>query len=190
MEESPLYPKKNGLKAYWLLDMEWVVPENAERVAGFLLHQKGRNICKSTILRQRSILQRFFVHQTKDLIDIMKEDIEQWITEQKIHHNIVAVDFFKILNIFLNYAVLEQYIEISPLHAKDKPVTSHERYYELKLLLPNPENQSTINQFLYSLKETERKKVLLSVSESVCNIFLRTLKNLFIQLLWMKLNKG
>jgi site-specific recombinase XerD len=157
MEISPLPIKKKVTGEYWVLDIEFLIPENAEIVNAFLLSQNKKNKSKSTIFRQRSVLKRFFKNQKKEFTSITKEDVEHWIAEQE-KYNIVGENYLKPLRIFFNFTVMEKCIEISPLHDNNKPVTSHERYWELKILLPNHENQTFINQFLFSLKNAERKK--------------------------------
>lgn len=158
MEISPLHIKKKSSGEYWVSDIEFLIPENAEIVNAFLLRQYRKNRSKSTIFRQRTILKHFFVNQKKEFTSITREDVEHWIAEHKKQSNIACVDYLKALCIFFNFTVMENCIEISPLHDNDKPVTSHERYWELKILLPNHENQDFINQFLFSLKKADRKK--------------------------------
>jgi len=130
--------------------------ENGEMVNAFLRNLKEKNRSKETIMRHRGILQRFFLRYTETFTTISEGGIQQWITEQQEGRTERTVnDYLISLRSFYTFCVLEKHIETSPFQDKKNAVSSPERYWELKVLVQNQENQRGINQFLGSLKKAE-----------------------------------
>ncbi|MFJ5563685.1 tyrosine-type recombinase/integrase [Lysinibacillus xylanilyticus] len=144
---------------YWVLENEISNSENTEIVNLFLLSLKMKNRSKQTIIRQRKILQHFFRTKKETYNFITSNDIQQWLTEQQTGRKERTIEnYLATLRAFYNYCALEKLIKKSPLQDKEKSVSCPDRYWELKVILPNQENQYVINEFLVSLKNTGRSK--------------------------------
>ncbi|MGE7950034.1 tyrosine-type recombinase/integrase [Lysinibacillus sp. NPDC093688] len=144
---------------YWVLEKELSNSENTEIVNLFLLSLKKKNRSKQTIIRQRNILKLFFRKKKKPYNFITSNDIQHWLTEQQTGRKEITIrNYLAILRAFYYFCATEKFIEVSPLQDNEKSLSCPERYWELKLTLPNQENQYVINKFLVNLKNLERSK--------------------------------
>ena len=133
------------MENYWEVNSEFYNSENMNIVNSFLLNQKIENKSIQTVLRHRSILQRFFSSQTKPFTQISTEEIMHWLTEQqKSRSERTIYEFQKSLRVFLNFTVLEKHMEKSPLHFKPT------NYWEVEIKFTNSKNKEIVNSFLES----------------------------------------
>ncbi|MGE7667166.1 site-specific tyrosine recombinase/integron integrase [Ureibacillus composti] len=144
---------------YWELKRELLNPENNNLVNAYLQSMKRKNRKKQTITRHRGILHRFFLTCDESFDSISWADIQRWLTEQNQGRNERTVqDYLHTFRAFYNFCISEKYINMSPIPDSVNNVSSPDKYWELKKLLPNQDNQTIINQFLLCLKNEGRMK--------------------------------
>lgn len=144
---------------YWKLKKGLLNSENTEIINLFLLSLVRKKRSQQTIIRQRSILQRFFEKSNKVYNCITLEDITNWLLDQQMGCNKRTIScYLATLRIFYFFCENERFIEESPLQDEEKSVSHPSRYWELKMILPNIENQNIINEFLVNLKNSGKGK--------------------------------
>lgn len=145
------------MDAYWIATCERLLPKNREVLNSFLLILKEKGLSKQTVTRYRGALQSFFLSHSLSYESVTEEVIEEWLLEERKHRRARTVkDYLKTIRAFYNFCVQGKQLTISPLDVNLQTVSSPERYWELKITLPNQDNQEVINQFLLHLKNVGR----------------------------------
>jgi site-specific recombinase XerD len=144
------------MKNYWELKKKLPHAENQKVINEFLMRMKNTNRSKSTIIKYRTTLQFYFREVTVPFSSLTSNMNEQWfVVHQKDWkketirtHSIAVRSFFR-------YCVEKGYIEKSPIKSKSQE-RRIEKYWEVKIHLPNLENKRVINEYLLSLKMANR----------------------------------
>lgn len=136
--------------------------ENHKIINEFLLNLKKENKEKR-IKFSRKLLQSFFKDKEDTYSSLTSDDIQQWLSCRKVSLKEVTISsYLSALRIFYRYCVDKGYMEKSPVPYFGKKAGDIDKYWELKISLPNEENQKVINEFLVSLKSLESEKITIS----------------------------
>ena len=133
---------------------EFLNQKNYRVVNEFLLSLRNANNKEDTINRHRTRLQFFFKNRTEDFTTITQDDIQKWLedlTERKLK-NFVAT-----LRAFYEFCMLMEYVKKSPVMEKKKRTAKGERWV-LRKVLANELNQTTVNEYLESMKDSGRSE--------------------------------
>lgn len=123
----------------------------------FLRGLKDKKISRDTVRRYRTALQSFFLAHRVSYKFITGEEIEAWLTKERTQKKERTVnDYLKALRAFYNFCVKEEHLDTFPLDVSLQNISSLNCYWELKSMLPNPDNHRIVNQFLLHLKTLGR----------------------------------
>lgn len=161
MEKAPLKKTKwvKAAEKYWEIQIPLPNIKNQDMINSFLLHLKNKNRSKNTIDDIRSALQRFFRDRKEPFDSVTSEDIQQWVDEfKRDRERHTVVNFMSFLRTFYRFCIVQGELEESPVLYQWDIDGSKERYWVLKVQLPNEENQEVINEFLVSMKVANKSK--------------------------------
>ncbi|MEH7356681.1 tyrosine-type recombinase/integrase [Neobacillus drentensis] len=141
---------------YWEIKKKLPNSENEKVINKFLLNLKNTNRSKSTIIRYRTTLQYFFGEIEILFSSITSNNIQQWLSDHQKDWNEGTIRSRSIaLRSFFRYCVEKGYMAIPPIKSKYQGSIT-EKYWEVKVQLPNIENKRVINEYLLSLKVANR----------------------------------
>lgn len=136
---------------YWEIKKKLPNSENQKVINEFLFSLKNTNRSKSTIIRYRTTLQSFFKEVEIRFSSLTYNNIQRWLKDHKdwkkgtIRTRLIA------LHSFFSFCVKKGYMEKPPIVSKFQERII-EKYWEVKIQLPNLENKRIINEYLLSLK--------------------------------------
>ncbi|MEK3935747.1 site-specific integrase [Sporosarcina sp. FSL W7-1349] len=161
------------MAGYWEVNCEGLSEDTHIVLNLFLWSLKEKNKSQQTLTLYRAALQSFFLAHPVSYKSVKAEAIEAWLTEQRKHKKERTVkDYLKTIRAFYNYCVKEGHFEIFPLDVNLQVVSSTERYWELKIILPNKDNQRVLNQFLLHMKNIGRSEnTIVSMRSCLQRIF-------------------
>ncbi|MFE1242965.1 tyrosine-type recombinase/integrase [Fictibacillus sp. NPDC058756] len=133
---------------YWEVSKELPNEENKKVINEFLLSLKNRDEHKSTINYFRLTLQSFFKEKRDLFSSLTFKAFEQWLLDyQKGRTDETVNKLLEVLRSFYSFCKDKGYLEKSPIREEGV------KYWELKIQLPNEENEHVINEFLVNLKD-------------------------------------
>lgn len=162
------------MEKYWELKKLLPNAENQKVIHEFLLSLKNANRSKRTIINYRTILQSFFKKMEVLYSSLPSNDIRQWLTEhQKDRKEKTIRNHIHVLRSFYNFCVEKGYMGKSPIQEEGI------NYWELKIPLPNDENQKVIHAFLLTLKNANRSKKTIIGYRNNLQLFFKERENPF-----------
>lgn len=139
--------------AYWKLKIILPNGENQKIVNTYLLTLKNQHRTKGLIIVTRKILQSFFRDIEVPYTAITSQDVKQWREKKEVSCNIKTIrSYVSTLRFFFRYCVENGFIEKQPIQYTQKEYN----FWEVKIELPNEENQKIINEYLLMLKSQQR----------------------------------
>jgi site-specific recombinase XerD len=143
--------RRMKMRNYWEITKKLPNSENQKVINEFLFSLKNTNRSKSTIIRYRTTLQSFFKEMEISFSSLTYNNIQQWLSGHKDWKKGTIRTRSIALRTFFSFCVKKGYMEKPPIVSKFQERLT-EKYWEVKIQLPNLENKRVINEYLLSLK--------------------------------------
>lgn len=163
-KESPI--QRKSIETYCEIRTPISNSENQKVMYEFLLSQKNKE-SKERVFSYRKALILFFAERKELYSSLTSHDFEQWLMDYRKGRKEETVNhFISVLRSFYLFCVEKGYIAHSPI-----PEFVVE-YWKLRIRLANEENQKVINEYLVSLKNSNRSKIaIISIREHLQILF-------------------
>lgn len=151
---------------YWIITNEGIPIETRTILNEYLLSIKLANKAETTILRYRSILERFFLECLIPISELTSEDVLKWLQAYSVGKRERTLDqVISTLSSFFNFCLLEDYLDTVVIKQRWRP--------KIPQSLPkylNEQEYARVKRTAESLSTRDRALVLLLFS-SGCRRF-------------------
>ena len=175
MGQEMIIPKE----AYWILKKSLPNEINQTVVNEYLENMKDSGRNKSSIISQRTLLQRFFITCKKPYSSITAKDIEQWVDKHSNKWSTNTIrEHYRVFRSFFSFCVEKDYIETMPIK-KTRWVAVAGKYWEIQQPISNLENRQVLNEFLLYLKDKGYSQGTIEGMRIILQLFFRSRKERF-----------
>ncbi|PYF07569.1 tyrosine-type recombinase/integrase [Ureibacillus chungkukjangi] len=163
------------------------IAENQKAINEFLLVEANTtNKSSKTLFSYRKKLQTIFQDITVPYNLLQPDDINKWLMTKKHLKDSTIQKYESVMRVFYRFCIKEGYLEKSPIEIKpreNKPSENGgkitQNYWELRRELPNADNQRVVNEFLFTMKNLNRKVNTIVVYRGCLSYFFKDWEKAF-----------
>lgn len=149
---------------------------NYSVVNEFLSSLRNANYKESSINVRRQRLRFFFKDRKEEFTIIKQDDIQKWMEKIRGDQKEKSLQaYVSALRIFYKFCIMMNYVKESPV-MEDKRKIVKGPYWTLRKDLPNKMNQTIINEYLKSMKDSGRNEKIVILHRTTLQRFFITCK--------------